>query len=333
MKIEQRTGAAPAKKPTGNGGNGSNGNPKKLIVIIAIVVVAIALIIAGIFLMKNLGGKGETSSSSEPISSDAGTSSETVEEPVASEPDEFDPELGILAKFTEQYKSNKDFIGHISIPNTLLDSEVAKAPPTDTKNAYYLNHNMKKEVDPYGIPYVDYRADIAMGFQSPIVTIYGHNSKNGDYFESVKDYKDIEYYKANPLIQFDTIYGSSTYKIIGRFTLNVFFDKLGNDFYFPYHDYVNTDEAKFKEYLKSLDKVNYYDSGIDVEWGDQLLVLSTCNDEIQGPSNTPYRDVLVARKVRPGESTSVDVSKIQPNKDMLIPAGWQKKFGKENPYK
>lgn len=320
MRIEQGNSGAP-KKPTGNG---AGKNQKKILMIAAIAVVAVALIVGGIFLFKSLGGEDEVVSSEPPISSD--TPSSEPDEPVVDEVvDEFDPEYGILSKFVEQYEANRDFLGHISIPNTLLDIDVAMSP--DESNSYYLERNLAKEYDPYGIPFADGRARFGHGIQSPIATIYGHNSKNGDYFEGVKSYKDIEYYKQNPIIEFDTIYGSGKYKIIGVFSMFVKGD------FFAYHDYTNVDEADFDKYLTELDKVNYYDSGIDVEFGDNIIALSTCSDEIINSTTTPYRDVLVARKVRPGEDVEVDVENIKPNLDMVMPEGWVKKFGKENPYK
>lgn len=265
-------------------------------------------------------GKDETGSSD-----DLGMSSSQTSSTDVSSEEEINPEYGILAKFTDKYLQNNEFLGHIRIPGTLLDSDVVLG----VDNSFYLDHNVLRESDLYGIPFVDYRASVGNGGQSSILTIYGHNSKNGDYFEAVKDYKEIDFLKANPIIEFDTLYGSGKYKIIGRFTEYV----KPNTKFFNYHDYINLDESLFDEYMAELDKRNYYNTGIDVEFKDQLIALSTCNDEIQGALNTPYRDVVVARKVRPGESIAVDKEKILPNEDMIMPQGWQKKFGKVNPYR
>lgn len=315
MRIEQGNSSAP-KKPSG----GAKSN--KPFIIIGIAVVAIALVVAGFFLIKGMSGKpNDDTSSITPVSSEDNTSS-TDEGDVPEVVDEFDPELGILTKFVDQFMLNREFIGHISIPNTLLDIDVVLG----ADNSYYLNHNLNRESDPYGIPFADMNARFSHENQSPIVTMYGHNSKNGDYFEAVKSYKDIDFYKENPLIQFDTIYGSGTYKIIGTFSMFVEGD------FFKYHHYHNVDEKDFNTYLKELDRVNYYETDIDVKFGDNLIALSTCSDEIIESPTTPYRDVLVARKVRPGESTEVDTSKIVPNQDVVMPDGWIKKFGKKTPF-
>lgn len=61
-------------------------------------------------------------------------------------------------------------------------------------------------------------------------------------------------------------------------------------------------------------------------------MLSTCN----GTSQVHFDDgrtVVIARKVRPGESTSVDTSRINLNDDVIMPYAWYVNQGKEpHPY-
>lgn len=237
---------------------------------------------------------------------------------------EFNEEYGILAKFTEQYETyGEDFIGNISIPNTLLNSEVAQG----NDNAFYLDHDFEGEYFIYGIPFVDFRAVVANGYQSDVLTLYGHNSSNGDYFEPVKDYRDIDHYKENPIVQFDTLYEEAKYVVVGYFV-----EYVQGDF-FGYHDYVDFNQEGYNNYMTELDKRNYYDHDIDVQFGDKFIALSTCNDDIQGPTNTPYREILVARKLRAGESVSdLNLDSITANEDCIMPEGWQTKNGKVNPY-
>lgn len=330
MKMESGAHAPKKKK---------NNQQTKLITIIAVVIIAIALVVGGIMIYNSTKGNVENPSSdviSSDVSSDTVSGDDTPSGDVSSEPDVFD-DNGILAEFTDLYALNPDFIGRVYIPDTKLEQFVVqtKNEAKGKENTYYLDHNMYKEKDPYGTVFLDYQATIGTGFQSNFLTLYGHNSKDGGYFEGVKLYKDVEYYKENPILNFDTIYGKGQYKIIGYFTQYVFPDpdKHGDEFKFWYHQFVNEDEARFNEYMTELAKINYFESGVDAEFGDSIIALSTCNDEIQGPVNTPYRDVLVARKIRPGEEATIDVSKVKPNTDMVMPKGWVAKFGKENPYK
>ncbi|MFZ2537506.1 MAG: class B sortase [Oscillospiraceae bacterium] len=320
----------------------------KIISIIALVLIVASIVLGGLMISKYVIAKINNDNMEDliptsEVSSDAGVSGTDGEGVIAPTPDEFDKD-GILLGLSDLYQLNNEVIGWINIPGTKLDYPVAKRPNNEDPkiaNGYYLNHTLEKKINPFGTPFSDYRATFANGYQSANVTIYGHNSKSGDFFETVKYYKDIEFYKENPIINFDTIYGKGQYKVIGRFT--EFVDP--NQPFFAYHDFVDFNpnaadavqnaeaQARHNEFMTELGKRNYYESGVDVKFGDNFITLSTCNDEIQGAQDTPYRDVLVARKVRPGEDATVDVSKIQKNTDVIMPAGWIKKFGKENPYK
>ena len=320
----------------------------KIISIVALLLLVAALVFGGIMISNYLGDSNQEDPGS--IITSSGASPDDVVDPEPGDegdipekaPDEFDAD-GILLELSDLYKLNKDVIGWVNIPGTQLDYPVAKksvgenptAEEVKIANEYYLTKTLEHKHDPYGTPYVDYRATFANGYQSDNITIYGHNSKDGAFFETVKEYANIDFYKENPIVNFNTIYGSGEYKIIGHFTEftdSVTAEKEGIE-WFNYHDYVEMDEKLFNKFMTNLDARNFYNTGIDVEYGDSILTFSTCNDDIQGPVDTPYRDVLVARKVRPGEDSTVDVDKITENTDMIMPAGWIEKFGKENPYK
>lgn len=291
----------------------------KLITIIAVLLIVAAIVVGALVIRKYARHQSNIDDMKNMISSDVSSQDDTN----SSQEDEFDPTTGVFKKFVSLYELNDAFIGWINVPGTKLDSAVVMGPDQE----YYLSHSLKKEYDPFGVPFIDSRATFTAEYQSDIITMYGHNAKDGTYFESVKNYSDINYYKEHPIIEFDTIYGTAKYKIIGRFT-----EYVQGDF-FNYHDYIDLTEEDFNKYLKELDKRNYYDTGIDVKYGDHLIALSTCNDDLAPAKNTPYRDVLVARRVRDGEDPTVDVSKITENKDMVMPAGYKTKYGKDNPYK
>lgn len=309
----------------------------KIISIVALILIVAAIVIGGLIIFNYANAKNDKDNLLSMIPASE-TSSDGVSDPDVSgddvvpiEEDEFN-ESGILKELEELYALNSDFIGHMYIPDTGLDVPVAltKTEPDNKKDSYYLNHTLEKESDPYGTPFLGWQSNIASGYQDKIITAYGHNSKAGDFFETVKLYRDIEFYKEHPILYFDTIYGKGQYKIIGRFTE---YCKSGT-YYFGFHEYTNVSEEGWNKYLTELDKRNFFNTGIDVDYEkDNLLALSTCNDEIEASATTPYRDVLVARKVRPGESLDIDMSKVTKNEDMIQPEGWVKKFGKANPYK
>lgn len=62
---------------------------------------------------------------------------------------------------------------------------------------------------------------------------------------------------------------------------------------FRYYDFVNAENAEaFEEYLSKCKELALYDTGINAEYGDKLLTLSTC--EYSVPNG---RLVVVAKKV------------------------------------
>lgn len=304
---------------------------KKTIVLSSIAAIILALII--VFLVLWIGnmvnfkrGEKETESTRDlysGISSDASS----VDEKVGWQPDD-EPvdENGIKLSFKELYEKNPDVRGWISIPGTKLDLAVTQS----NDNAYYLDHSFEKKKFAYGVPFMDYRNILTPTEQSDNITIYAHAAKDGTYFAAVKDYKDINFYKEHPTITFNTIYGKGEYKVIARFVEDV---RVDNPKIFNYHDYYDlSDPSTFDNFVENALKRSYFDAPVDIQPGDKFITLSTCNTEIVNSLTTPYRDVLVARKVRVGEDPSVDVSKVKENTDMIMPDGWIKKFGKQNPY-
>ena len=240
-----------------------------------------------------------------------------------------DPETGVIEELSDLYKTNADLVGRISIPGTRLVLPVVQGDD----NAYYLDRNFEKAYDPYGVPYVDYRATISEEYQSTNITIYAHsNSKEGTYFAPAKLYKDatLEYYREHPVITFDTIYGKGEYKVIAVMLVNT---DVESEELFNFQDYIDLNEEGFNAYIEKVRAHSYFENpDVDVKYGDQLLTLSTCDDEIVESNTMPYRVALVARKTRSGESRDVDVSQAEPNEDVVMPAAWVEKFGVNTPF-
>lgn len=249
--------------------------------------------------------------------------------PVESEP--IDQTLGILPSFEELHKRNDDVIGFVRIPGTKLSTPVVQGED----NVYYLDHDYDKR-NALGIPFADANATISAEKQSANVTIYGHSARDGSYFAPLKDFNTLEYYKEHPVLTFDTIYGKGTYKIVGAFIAKVktASGEAEDPEWFNYHTYIDMESsAEFDSFVAEMNKRSYFTTGVDLTYGDHLVTLSTCDTEIIPSGDTPYRMVVVARKVRAGESAGVDVSKATANTEMVMPQAWQDKYKKANPYK
>ena len=61
---------------------------------------------------------------------------------------------------------------------------------------------------------------------------------------------------------------------------------------FKYNEYATMNEEEFEEYMENVHARALYDTGVDAEYGDQLLTLSTCEYTYKNG-----RFVVVAKRV------------------------------------
>lgn len=221
---------------------------------------------------------------------------------------------------------NNDVVGYVIIPDTKLSLPVTQGQDND----FYLDRTLEKKKNPFGVPFLDYRATLSPVGVSNNLSIYGHAANDGSYFSTVKSYKKLDYYKKHPIIKYNSIYKNGDYKIIGAFMEDT---NLNNPNSFFFHQYVNMNEAEFNYYIDEMNKRSYFTTDVDVAFGDELITLSTCDTDVDNSLDTPYRMALIARRVRDGETIEVNVQNATINKDMIMPKGWVEKFGKQNPYK
>ena len=80
--------------------------------------------------------------------------------------------------------------------------------------------------------------------------------------------------------------GFGEYQVIAVFK----FDTNHEDF--RYNEYTQMNEEQFKEFMSQVHARQCYDTGIDAEYGDQLITLSTCEYTYNNG-----RFVVVAKKV------------------------------------
>lgn len=200
---------------------------------------------------------------------------------------------------------NEDYIGYLEVSGCDIYEPVVKGED----NAYYLKNNIYGEQNKAGTIFMDYRCTVTPEYTSPNIVIYGHNQEDGTMFGHLKYYKvdysradpNANFYKHNPVIKFNPEFENSEYLIYAFFVTNALENQDSHGEVFHYHDYIETmkDESTFNWYQDEVQKRNQIISPVDVVYGDQLLVLSTCSNEF-----TNSRFVVFARKLRDGESAS-----------------------------
>lgn len=200
------------------------------------------------------------------------------------------------------YKGISDkVVGFIELEGCDIYQPVVQ-DPEDTTNTYYLTHTYYDEQNKGGAIFMDYRCTVSEDYVSPNLVLYGHNQEDGTMFGNLKNYKqDLEFYAANPTVTLRTEYETGIYLIYAYFVTNALEKQDSNGEVFHYHDYIEAlnDEATFDWYMGEVQSRNQIISPVKAEFGDKLLVLSTCSDEF-----TNSRFVVFARKLRDGESVS-----------------------------
>jgi len=189
----------------------------------------------------------------------------------------------MLPRFAQLYELNPDIIGWLSIPGTKVDYPVMQTPEDPE---YYLKRNFDKKSSARGCIFAQGEADIFA--PSDNITLYGHHMKDGSMFSGLDKYKKQAFFEEHPYIYFDTLEATQTYEIVAVFKTTV---SIGEGFH--YHQFVDAgDEAEFHEYVARCKELAFYDTGVDAQYGDKLITLSTCEY-----SQTNGRLVVVAKQV------------------------------------
>ena len=235
------------------------------------------------------------------------------------------PEKGKTINWKELKKINSDIVGWIQMDNTKVDYPVLWCQSDNRNYQYYLSHNYKKDYDSYGSIFLDYRC--TNGTDSKNIVVHGHHIQGGSMFGDLMKFGgtsgNLDFYKKTPTITFDTPDGEGTYKIISVFKTNTL-SSHGEFFNYMIGDFQN--EKDFMNYVYNVRVRSMFNCPVDVNEDDELLTLSTCSYEF-----TNFRTVVVARKVRKGESTKVDVSKATLNKNAVWPQVYYSAYGGTRP--
>ena len=210
---------------------------------------------------------------------------------------------------------NKDASGWVRIEGTKVDLPVVHRMSPEDGNTYYLTHNFNGEKAKAGTVFADYRTTIEAHKQSDNIVLYGHNEADNTMFGDLDRYKhDLDFYKAHPIVEFNTNYEVSQYKIVSVFVTNVLAKQAADGVVFDYHNYIDMDKTRYQEFVDNIMLRTQFNTGVDVQYGDKFLTLSTCSSEFE-----PSRFVVIARKVRSGESAVVDTSLASVNKNAKEP--------------
>lgn len=233
----------------------------------------------------------------------------------------------INPKFASLYKKNKDLIGWITVGGTNIDYPVMQSKDED----FYLRRNFDKSDSREGSIFASKASSIKYREESKNVVLYGHHMvSTGTMFKDLDNYLNLGFYKQNPTLSFDTLYRDSDYKIFAVFITNSVPEQDNGNFY----DYQITkfpNETVFSQWINEARIRSIITTNVDVKLSDEILTLQTCNDSFETDGNKA-RLVIMARRVRDGESIAVDTALAKLNKNPKYPQIWYDIEQSPNPF-
>ncbi|MCQ4950958.1 class B sortase, partial [Bittarella massiliensis (ex Durand et al. 2017)] len=93
-------------------------------------------------------------------------------------------------------------------------------------------------------------------------------------------FRDLEFYKANPVFEMDTVYEKSQYKVLAIFTSNT--EPSQGEVFDYYNSLSFLTEEGFDEFVGEITSRSLIDTPVDAQYGDTLVTLSTCLYDYDG---------------------------------------------------
>ncbi len=300
---------------------------KNILFTVICVILCVATIVCSVFAVFNFlkependGDEGDTA----PVNNASGYSPYSdlsVKYNSAEYPNSINPQLKAM------YSENEDLVGWLTINSTAIDYPIMQ----DSNNKYYLyNHNAYGESARYGTPFIDFRCN---KFElSKNTVIYGHHMNNNTHFGSLDGYQDVDYFKKHPLIKYDTLTNSYTFKVYAVFYATTQ-SSVDSGYVFDYYN-PNMSSSNFNGYIQMLKQYALYTTEAGLNSNDKIITLSTCThvyDSLKS-GGVDARLVVVGRLLRQGESESMNTDNVLVNSNYRRPQIWYDKNGKTNPY-
>ena len=182
-------------------------------------------------------------------------------------------------------RDNPDFAGYLKIDGIGIEYPVMYSPEDPER---YLTRDFALEKSVQGLPFIDARCKIDP--VSDNLIIYGHNMKDGSIFGNLDSYQNKDFCREHSLIQFDTVDGPQTYKVLYAFYDRVYYDDEKDFRFYDFIDAGNKDD--FASTMSILAAKSIYNMDVPTEYGDKFITLVTCSyQEDEG------RFVVIAKKV------------------------------------
>ena len=184
-------------------------------------------------------------------------------------------------KELQEENNNKDIVGYLSIPNTNINEPILQS----TDNEFYLNHSIDKKKNIIGSTFLDYRVKINNGKKN---LIYSHNSSTFDVpFKELEKYYNEEFYQSNKYIYLEDEETKVKYQIFSVYVETSNWDYMK----------LNFTEKDWLEHLNKLKSLSWYETGVNVDKDDEILILQTCSHHKKYKNYKNKYLLIIAKKM------------------------------------
>lgn len=192
----------------------------------------------------------------------------------------------LLKEYQDLYLQNDDMVGWIKIEGTKINYPVMQ---TVNEPNFYLRRGFDKKYTIYGCPYMQENCNVDK--PSDNLVIYGHHMNDGTMFANLMKYTKKSFWEEHKTIVFDTLEEHKEYEVMAAFKTVVYTDSPES---FKYYHFVNAEnEEEFNAFVEKCKELSFYDTGVEAEYGDKFITLSTCEY-----SKKNSRMVVVAKRVK-----------------------------------
>ena len=188
--------------------------------------------------------------------------------------------------FADLLATNPDTVGFLRIGEALSLPVVQRKNDNET----YLNHSFNLEESIAGTLFLD--GSNLLVPEDDCLIVYGHNMRNGTMFHQLLNYAELPFLKANALVRFDTIYENRVYAPFAVLTVTA---EPESARYLNLRQFDLAGDA-FGEFTAQLRRLSMWNIPLEVESGDRLLLLVTCEY-----THDNGRFVVALRQLRPEE--------------------------------
>ena len=191
----------------------------------------------------------------------------------------------ILDCYRQIYDYNDRTIGYIHIDDTVIDGPVLQ---TLEDYEFYLHRDIDGNESEPGCIILDADSEIGIGTKlsgyldeyepSLIQLVHGHNMRNGTMFGSLLKYTDSDYGLAHNIICYDSIYEKREYELVEVLYSQIYPEESDA---FKYYDIEGIDSKdELKDWLDNVNEIALYQTGVEANEDDEIIVLSTCSYHI-----------------------------------------------------